>query len=125
MPASSIRSRTGDYWQRHDPWKSVCGSGTGKNIPYMSGPQWLHDFVLRDRGCWPLQVHTAKPPPREWRPDSGTVWLQTGLCNRRCAGELEVSARLGESDFFVIEADEYDAPSSTNALNLSITARVR
>ena len=19
------------------------------NIPYMSGPQWLHDFVLRDR----------------------------------------------------------------------------
>ncbi|ECY5510650.1 UDP-N-acetylmuramate:L-alanyl-gamma-D-glutamyl-meso-diaminopimelate ligase, partial [Salmonella enterica subsp. enterica serovar Enteritidis] len=20
-----------------------------KNIPFMSGPQWLHDFVLRDR----------------------------------------------------------------------------
>lgn len=25
-----------------------------KNIPYMSGPQWLHDFVLRDR--WVLAV---------------------------------------------------------------------
>ncbi len=24
------------------------------NIPYMSGPQWLHDFVLRDR--WVLAV---------------------------------------------------------------------
>ncbi len=36
--------------------------------------------------------------------DCGTVWLQTGLCNRRCAGNFEVSARLGESDFFVIEA---------------------
>lgn len=39
-----------------------------KNIPYMSGPQWLHDFVLRDRWGWPLPVHTAKLPPREWRP---------------------------------------------------------
>lgn len=25
-----------------------------KNIPYVSGPQWLHDFVLRDR--WVLAV---------------------------------------------------------------------
>lgn len=40
--------------------------------------------------------------------DSGTVRLQTGICDRRCAGNFEVSARLGESDFFVIEADEYD-----------------
>lgn len=39
-----------------------------KNIPYMSGPQWLHDFVLRDRWVLPLPVHMAKPPPREWRP---------------------------------------------------------
>lgn len=39
-------------------------------------------------GCWPLPVHMAKPPPREWRPDSGTVRLQTGICDRRCAGEL-------------------------------------
>lgn len=80
-----------------------------KNIPYMSGPQWLHDFVLRDRWVLvDLPVHTAKLPPREWRLDSGTVRLQTGICDRRCAGNFEVSARLGESDFFVIEADEYD-----------------
>ncbi|EJO8209536.1 UDP-N-acetylmuramate:L-alanyl-gamma-D-glutamyl-meso-diaminopimelate ligase [Salmonella enterica] len=44
-----------------------------KNIPFMSGPQWLHDFVI------------------------GGV-----------PGNFEVSARLGESPFFVIEADEYD-----------------
>ncbi|STJ51319.1 UDP-N-acetylmuramate:L-alanyl-gamma-D-glutamyl-meso-diaminopimelate ligase [Escherichia coli] len=39
-----------------------------KNIPYMSGPQWLHDLCCATAGCWPLPVHTAKPPPREWRP---------------------------------------------------------
>lgn len=39
-----------------------------KNIPYMSGPQWLHDFVLRDRWVLAVAVHTAKLPPREWRP---------------------------------------------------------
>jgi hypothetical protein len=41
-----------------------------RNIPYMSGPQWLHDFVLRDRWVWPLPVRTAKPPPPGWRPGS-------------------------------------------------------
>lgn len=65
-----------------------CVEAVLENIPYMSGPQWLHDFVLRDRWCWPLPVHTAKLPPREWRLDSGTVRLQTGICDRRCAGEL-------------------------------------
>ena len=55
--------------KRHDPWKSVCGSGTGKKTSLIcqvhSGCTILE---LRDRWCWPLPVHTAKPPPREWRP---------------------------------------------------------
>lgn len=60
-----------------------------KNIPYMSGPQWLHDFVLRDRwvlaGCrYTRQNHHGGNGDL----DSGTMRLQTGICDRRCAGEL-------------------------------------
>ena len=40
------------------------------NIPYMSGPQWLHDFVLRDRWAPAVAVLTAKPPLPAWRPGS-------------------------------------------------------
>lgn len=40
-----------------------------KNIPYMSGPQCGCTILCCvTAGCWPLPVHTAKPPPREWRP---------------------------------------------------------
>ncbi|MCJ8116779.1 Mur ligase domain-containing protein, partial [Staphylococcus aureus] len=35
-----------------------------KNIPFMSGPQWLHDFVLRDR--WVCLLYTS-PSPRDMR----------------------------------------------------------
>ncbi|STM58024.1 UDP-N-acetylmuramate:L-alanyl-gamma-D-glutamyl-meso-diaminopimelate ligase [Escherichia coli] len=60
-----------------------------KNIPYMSGPQWLHDFVLRDRWVLAVAVHTGKNHHGgNGDLDSGTVWLQTRICDRRCAGEL-------------------------------------
>ena len=39
-----------------------------KNIPYMSGPQCCTILCCATAGCWPLPVHTAKPPRREWRP---------------------------------------------------------
>lgn len=41
-----------------------------KNIPFMSGPQWLHDLYCATAGYWRLRVRTAKPPPPEWRPGS-------------------------------------------------------
>ncbi len=59
-----------------------------ENIPYMSGPQWLHDFVLRDRWVLAVAGTHGKTTTAEWRPDSGTMRLQTGICDRRCAGEL-------------------------------------
>ena len=37
------------------------------NIPYMSGPQWLHDFVLRDRWVLAVAGTHVKPPPPAWR----------------------------------------------------------
>lgn len=60
-----------------------------KNIPYMSGPQWLHDFVLRDRWVLAVAADTRQNYHRgNGDLDSGTVRLQTGICDRRCAGEL-------------------------------------
>ena len=59
-----------------------------KNIPYMSGPQWLHDLCCATAGCWPLPVHTANHHGGNGDLDSGTMRLQTGICDWRCAGEL-------------------------------------
>ena len=80
-----------------------------KNIPYMSGPQWLHDFVLRDR--WVLAVagthgKTTTAGMATWILEQ--CGYKPGFVIGGVPGNFEVSARLGESDFFVIEADEYD-----------------
>ncbi|ECG0039082.1 UDP-N-acetylmuramate:L-alanyl-gamma-D-glutamyl-meso-diaminopimelate ligase, partial [Salmonella enterica] len=80
-----------------------------KNIPFMSGPQWLHDFVLRDR--WVLAVagthgKTTTAGMATWILES--CGYKPGFVIGGVPGNFEVSARLGESPFFVIEADEYD-----------------
>ncbi|EQB1526890.1 UDP-N-acetylmuramate:L-alanyl-gamma-D-glutamyl-meso-diaminopimelate ligase [Salmonella enterica subsp. enterica serovar Dublin] len=80
-----------------------------KNIPFMSGPQWLHDFVLRDR--WVLAVSgthgkTTTAGMATWILEA--CGYKPGFVIGGVPGNFEVSARLGESPFFVIEADEYD-----------------
>ncbi|CSR35251.1 UDP-N-acetylmuramate:L-alanyl-gamma-D-glutamyl-meso-diaminopimelate ligase [Shigella sonnei] len=59
-----------------------------KNIPYMSGPQWLHDFAARPLGAGRCRYTRQNHHRGNGDLDSGTVWLQTGICDRRCAGEL-------------------------------------
>ena len=78
-------------------------------LPYTSGPQWLHDNVLRER--WVLAVSGTHGKTTT----TGMVaWFlaQNGFSPSfligGIAGNFGVSARLGESNFFVIEADEYD-----------------
>lgn len=34
-----------------------------ENLAYISGPQWLAQYILRENGCWPWQERTAKPRP--------------------------------------------------------------
>ena len=75
------------------------------------------------RWCWPWRAPTARrrPPaagldPRRCRP-------QAGLSGRWRAQELRRVGALGETPFFVIEADEYDTASATSAPSSSITAR--
>ena len=80
-----------------------------RNIPYMSGPQWLHDFVLRDR--WVVAV--AGTHGKTTTAGMATLILEAcgykpGFVIGGVPGNFDVSARLGDSPFFVIEADEYD-----------------
>ncbi|MET3998356.1 UDP-N-acetylmuramate:L-alanyl-gamma-D-glutamyl-meso-diaminopimelate ligase [Marinobacterium sp. MBR-109] len=79
------------------------------NLRYMSGPQWLHDNLLADR--WVLAVagthgKTTTATMLAW------ILEQAGMAPGFLIGgvplNFETSARIGETPFFVIEADEYD-----------------
>jgi UDP-N-acetylmuramate: L-alanyl-gamma-D-glutamyl-meso-diaminopimelate ligase len=80
-----------------------------RGLPYASGPQWLAEHVLQGR--WVLAVagthgKTTTTSMLAWLlEDAG---LAPGFLVGGVPGDFGVSARLGESPFFVIEADEYD-----------------
>ncbi|MGB0866611.1 MAG: UDP-N-acetylmuramate:L-alanyl-gamma-D-glutamyl-meso-diaminopimelate ligase [Granulosicoccaceae bacterium] len=78
-------------------------------IPYTSGAQWLGDVVLRER--WVLAVagthgKTTTSSMLAWLLEH--AGLKPGFLIGGVPGNFDVSARLGESPFFVVEADEYD-----------------
>lgn len=81
-----------------------------RNIDYMSGPEWLAREVLRHR--WVLAVAGTHGKTTT---TSMLLWIleQAGFEAGYLVGgvprDFPVSARLGKSDFFVIEADEYDS----------------
>lgn len=80
------------------------------NLPYTSGPQWLADNVLKGR--WVLGVAGTHGKTTT---TSMLAWIleycgfEPGFLIGGVAQNFGVSARLGKSDFFVIEADEYDS----------------
>lgn len=81
-----------------------------KGIPYTSGPQWLGDYFLRDK--WVLAVSgthgkTTTSTMLAWVLDF--AGYQPGFLIGGVPQNFGVSARLGESPFFVVEADEYDS----------------
>ena len=80
-----------------------------RNLPYVSGPQWLAQDILRGR--WVLGVagthgKTTTTAMLAW------ILEEAGLDPSFLVGGVPqgfgVSARLTDSPFFVIEADEYD-----------------
>jgi UDP-N-acetylmuramate: L-alanyl-gamma-D-glutamyl-meso-diaminopimelate ligase len=79
------------------------------NIPYTSGPQWLAENVLRNK--WVLAVSgthgkTTTSSLLAWLlEDAG---MAPGFLIGGVPANFGVSARMGQSDFFVVEADEYD-----------------
>jgi len=80
-----------------------------RGLPYTSGPQWLADTMLRDK--WVLAVagthgKTTTSAMLAWiLEDAG---LAPGFLVGGIPQNFGVSARLTDSPFFVIEADEYD-----------------
>lgn len=80
-----------------------------RGLPYVSGPQWLADHVLQGR--WVLGVagthgKTTTASMLAWiLEDAG---MAPGFLIGGVPLNFSVSARLGETPFFVIEADEYD-----------------
>lgn len=80
-----------------------------QGLSYVSGPQWLHDHVLSKR--WVIAVAGTHGKTTT----SGMVtWIleacgyKPGFVIGGVPGNFDVSARLGEGQHFVIEADEYD-----------------
>src|SRR5690349_3934173 len=80
-----------------------------RGLPYTSGPQWLGEHVLN--GKWVLAVagthgKTTTTSMLTWLlEDAG---LNPGFLIGGVPLNFGVSARLTDSSFFVIEADEYD-----------------
>jgi UDP-N-acetylmuramate: L-alanyl-gamma-D-glutamyl-meso-diaminopimelate ligase len=80
-----------------------------RNLPYVSGPQWLADNILRER--WVLAVAGTHGKTTT---TSLLAWIleDAGLNPSFLVGGVPqnfgASARLTDSPFFVIEADEYD-----------------
>jgi UDP-N-acetylmuramate: L-alanyl-gamma-D-glutamyl-meso-diaminopimelate ligase len=80
-----------------------------RNLPYVSGPQWLAENILQ--GKWVLGVAGTHGKTTT---TSMLAWIleEAGLRPSFLVGGVPqgfgVSARLTDSPFFVIEADEYD-----------------
>ncbi|WP_018175354.1 MULTISPECIES: UDP-N-acetylmuramate:L-alanyl-gamma-D-glutamyl-meso-diaminopimelate ligase [unclassified Thioalkalivibrio] len=81
-----------------------------RGLSYTSGPQWLAEHVLHDR--WVLAVagthgKTTTASLLAWILEH--AGLSPGFLIGGVPGNFGVSARMGETPFFVIEADEYDS----------------
>ncbi len=80
-----------------------------RNLPYASGPQWLADTLLRDK--WVLGVagthgKTTTTSMLAWILEY--AGLNPGFLIGGVPQNFGISARITDSPFFVIEADEYD-----------------
>lgn len=80
-----------------------------QGLRYTSGAQWLLDYVLQDR--WVLAVagthgKTSTASLLAWLLEDNK--LSPGFLIGGIPANFGISARLGETPFFVVEADEYD-----------------
>ena len=81
-----------------------------KGLPYVSGPQWLADHVLQGR--WVLGVagthgKTTTSSMLAWILEH--AGMSPGFLIGGVPQNFGISARLGGTPFFVVEADEYDS----------------
>lgn len=80
-----------------------------QGLPYTSGPQWLSENILRDK--WVLATSGTHGKTST---SSMLAWvleyagMSPGFLIGGVPENFGVSARLGDTPFFVVEADEYD-----------------
>ncbi len=89
--------------------KPVIEALLDSELPYYSGPEWLADNVLK--GKWVLAVagthgKTTTASMLAWILDY--AGLGPGFLVGGVPTDFNISARLGKSRYFVVEADEYD-----------------
>ena len=106
IPADVDQVVVGNVMSRGRP---VVEALLDKRTPYTSGPQWLYENILKGR--WVLAVagthgKTTTASMLAWILEYGK--LSPGFLIGGVPENFGVSARLGESNFFVVEADEYD-----------------
>lgn len=80
-----------------------------RGLPYTSGPQFLHDYVLKDK--WVLAVagtHGKTTTSAMLAFILDYADMKPGFLIGGVVQDFPFSARIGESPFFVVEADEYD-----------------
>lgn len=106
LPESADVFVVGNAMSRGNPAvEAVLNAGS----PYVSGPQWLADTVLKDK--WVLAVAGTHGKTTT---SSMLAWIleyagmQPGFLIGGVPENFGVSARMGGSPFFVVEADEYD-----------------
>lgn len=81
-----------------------------KGLRYTSGPQWLSEHLLQDKwvlACAGTHGKTTTSSMLAWILEYAK--MAPGYLIGGVPGDFGISARLGESPFFVIEADEYDS----------------
>ena len=80
-----------------------------RGLPYKSGPQWLAENVLNDRHVFAVAGTHGKTTT-----SSMLAWIledaghKPGFLIGGIPANFGESARFGESEYFVVEADEYD-----------------
>lgn len=80
-----------------------------RGLPYVSGPQWLADHVLPGRwvlACAGTHGKTTTSSLLAWLLEANG--FEPGFLIGGVPENFGISARLTDSSFFVIEADEYD-----------------
>lgn len=109
------------HLEQHKPDLVVIGNAMSRGnpmveyvldqrIPYISGPQWLHDHLLKDK--WVLAVagtHGKTTTSSMLASILEYAGMKPGFLIGGVPREFGISARLGDSPFFVVEADEYDS----------------
>lgn len=81
-----------------------------RDLPYISGPQWLAENILAGRHVLAVAGTHGKTTTTSmlaWILDS--AGLQPGFLIGGVAQDFGISARLGTGRHFVVEADEYDS----------------